>query len=403
MGVLKRFRELKIRDYMALCIFPLAYIISLFFRKKNKNLILIIEDGREAKDNAYWLFKYIRENYPNQDVAYVIDYNSKDYLKVKDLGKCIEYASFKHWIYYLSANINASTQKDGKPNAAVCYFFEVVLKILKNKRVFLQHGITISDAKWLYYDSTQFRTFICGAKTEYDAIVKNFGYPKEKVEYLGFSRFDNLHEPNINKKQILLMPSWREWLIHKTDYYYEFNESTDFTKSEYYTRWNEFINSDKLIEFLEENNLELIFYPHRNLQKYLHLFNNRSNNIKFAHSAEYDIQKLLKESAVLITDFSSVFMDFAYMNKPTLYYQFDYDKFRKAQYQEGYFDYADGFGPVFYNSDDMSRIVGYLGELYNKEFEIDEKYLKKINEFFPIRDKKNSERIYNYLKGLLSE
>lgn len=398
MRFFKRFRELNWNDFCAVLIFPFAYFFSFFYREKNKKLILICESENEARDNGYWLFKYICHNHPEQRVCYAIKFSSPDYDKVRELGECVNYGSFKHWLYYLSANINASSQKGGKPNAALFYVLEV-LGILKNKRVFLQHGITISDAKWLYYSNTKLKGFICGAKPEYNAISKNFGYPSDNVKYLGFSRFDQLHNLTVNKKQILLMPSWREWLVTKTDAYYEFNESYDFRESEYFKCWNAFLSNIELLEFLEEKKLSLVFYPHRNLQRYLHFFENKSANIIFASWKEFDIQTLLKESAFLITDYSSVFMDFAYMKKPMLFYQFDYTKFRKGQYQEGYFSYAnDGFGKVCYSE---SEIVPYLKDSYARNFTLEQSYLSRIEMFFPLNDTKNSERIYTYLKEIL--
>ena len=56
-------------------------------------------------------------------------------------------------------------------------------------------------------------------------------------------------------------------------------------------------------------------------------------------NSEIDIQNLLKDSALMITDYSSVFMDFAYMEKPEIYFQFDEDQFRSTHYAKGYFDY----------------------------------------------------------------
>ena len=63
--------------------------------------------------------------------------------------------------------------------------------------------------------------------------------------------------------------------------------------------------------------------------------------------ADADIPQLLLTAGVLVTDFSSVSMDFVYMEKPILYFQFDRDDFRKGHQSVGYFDYdRDGFGPV---------------------------------------------------------
>lgn len=45
---------------------------------------------------------------------------------------------------------------------------------------------------------------------------------------------------------------------------------------------------------------------------------------------KYDVQQLLKESLLLITDYSSVFFDMMYMNKPVIFYQFDENQYRKV-------------------------------------------------------------------------
>ena len=69
--------------------------------------------------------------------------------------------------------------------------------------------------------------------------------------------------------------------------------------------------------------------------------------VEFCDWRTCDLQDLLRRAAFLVTDYSSVAMDFAYMQKPLLYYQFDLDEFRANQYKAGYFDFVrDGFGPV---------------------------------------------------------
>ncbi len=242
------------------------------------------------------------------------------------------------------------------------------------------------------------RLFICGAKPEYEFVKEKFGYPEENVKYLGFPRFDNLHNITINKNQILIMPSWREWLTKKTDAYYEFNYDKVFEHSNYYKYWNKLLNDTELIEFIEKNNLKIIFYPHRNMQPFLEYFKISSQNIIIATWKEYDIQKLLKESAVMITDYSSVALDFAYMRKPIIYYQFDVEEFRKGQYAEGYFDYKNsGFGDF---TTDCKDVINLLKKSYAKDFGITDQNKKRIDEFFPLYDRNNCKRIYEEIRKI---
>ena len=50
----------------------------------------------------------------------------------------------------------------------------------------------------------------------------------------------------------------------------------------------------------------------------------------------------------MITDYSSVAFEMAYLKKAVLYYQFDEEEFFSGKHwQKGYFDYRkDGFGAV---------------------------------------------------------
>lgn len=375
-----------------------AMFLSLFYRKKLSDIWLICEDENEARDNGYYFFKYVLTNHPEQRVFYAINTDSPDFKsKLQGLDCIIKFGSLKHWIYYLCANKNISSQKGGKPNAAVCYLFEVQFRILKTNRVFLQHGITISDAKWLYYNKTRFDLFICATSQEYDFVKEKFGYPDDKIKLLGFSRFDNLDNSILNKDYILCMPSWRNWLGRKMHGKNRVEEFKNIEETEYFKSWNEFLNMNELLEFLRKKNKKIIFYPHRNMQKFIKSFTTKSENIIIANSSDYDVQYLLKKCALLITDYSSVFFDFSYMGKPVIFYQFDYEKFRKFQYQEGYFSYdKNGFSR---RTEYKNEVIKYINDLYESNFELNEDELAELNRIFGKRDKNNSERIYRFLKN----
>lgn len=391
--VVNSLKYLKLSDIFSPFIFVGAFVCSLFFRFINKikkrNLWLICEGKVEARDNGYHFFKYIREKHPEEFCFYVIDKKSDGYKKIAKYGNIIQYHSFKHWIYYLSAQYNISSQKAANPNQILFYIIHVVFGWYKN-RVFLQHGITVSNGIWLYYKNTKFRYFICGAKQEYEFIKEKFGYPEENVIYTGFPRFDNLYNNKVNEKQILIMPTWRNWLGRETN---SLSEKTNFKETDFYNNWNGLLNNNKFINFIEKNNYSVLFYPHINMQKYLNDFQIKSKNIKLVDT-KTDIQTVLKESAIMITDYSSVFMDFSYMLKPVVFFQFDYNEYRKKQYQEGYYDYKkNGFGPTAENIDE---IVANLIKI--SENGVDEDYIDRMKKFFELKDNKNCERIYDKLK-----
>ena len=377
--------------------FLLALPCSVFYRRKRKDMWLICDNENEARDNGYHLFRYIRSHHQETDAVYAISKRSPDRERVEGLGEVVNYGSLRHWIYYLSAKYNISSQKGGKPNAAVCYILEVK-GIIRNTRVFLQHGIIKDDMPWLYYNETKMRMFVCSTEREWKYVSEKYGYPDGWVRKLGICRLDELHEMKVKPKQVLLMPTWRSWIATPTSASDEIEDVSDFRSTEYYRGWSEFLCSERLHEILRKYGLKLVFYPHRDMQSFLHYFNIDDENITVAKWPGYDVQELLKESAYLITDYSSIAMDFAYMKKRLMYYQFDYEDFRKGQYPQGYFSYEkDGFGPVVYNADDALTELERAAE---EDFANPEEYLSKHDGFFDLYDKNNCERNYQAIKEL---
>ena len=187
----------------------------MLINKKNREVYLIGERKNEAKDNGYHLFKYVRNEHPDDKFYYVIEKDSNDLNKISMLGNIIYYNTLKHYIYYviakklICAHVGSCT-----PDSALCWALEGK-KIINKYKIFIQHGITKELIPSLMYENTGFNEFICGAKPEYDFVKKEFGYDNDAVKYLGFCRFDNLHNCKL-KNQILIMPTWRKWIPSAT-------------------------------------------------------------------------------------------------------------------------------------------------------------------------------------------
>lgn len=375
-----------------------AYCIGIILRlsPSNKDIWLIGERKGEAKDNGYHLFKYIRKNYSSDKVYYVIDKNSTDLEKLLSLGNVIYADSFKHYLYYAMSNkLVVAHLGSCVPDSPVCWKLEDK-NIIKKKRAFIQHGITKELIPTLMYENTKADLFICGAKPEYEFVKSEFGYVDNSVKYTGFARFDNLHNLK-EKNQILVMPTWRQWIPSMTWSSVDKERSREiFLESDYYKMFNNLINDNKIMKLLEEYNMNLIFYPHYEMQGYVDLFSIKSNRIKIANKDEYDVQQLLKESKVLITDYSSVAFDFGYMRKPVIYYQFDEEKYYKNHYKKGYYDYEiHGFGPKIKNENDLIKSLDKI-----LKYGLDSKYKDRYDEFFPLYDTENCRRHYDVIKNI---
>lgn len=370
----------------------LALPIAFFVRRKRKHLWLLCDTRYEAGDNAYWLFAYISRHQPETDAVFALDKKSRDYEKVRSLGKIVQYGSLKHWVYYLAAEKNISSQKMGKPNAAICYLLEVY-GIIKNKRAFLQHGVITADLTFLHYPHTRMSLFVCSTYREWKFVRDVYEYPAGVVQQLGLCRFDGLHHFDVKKGQVLVMPTWRMYIRNQISNKNKEKAQDEFKKTAYFRHWDGLLNNTGFLKLLEDYKLEVVFYPHREMNSFLDCFTFSSRHIRIASWKEQDVQSLLKESAVLITDYSSVAMDFAYMKKPLIYYQFDYEEFRCNHHPEGDFSFEqDGFGPVVRSVDE---VVDTLGGMCVRDFQNEKEYLARHEQYFDLYDDCNCERNYN--------
>lgn len=393
---LEKLKRVKPGDLLHIIKFILAFPIAMVYRFFRRDLWLLCDTENECRDNGFWLYKYLREN-TSEDAVYAINRKSPDYARVKDMGPVIQYGSFRHWIYYLAASKNISSQKMGKPNAAICYVLEVY-GILRNKRAFLQHGIITADLSFLYYPHTKMSLFVTSTYDEWKYVNDRYGYPEGCVQELGLCRFDHLHDMKVKKNQILIMPTWRMYIRNEISASDHELEAQKFMETDYYRYWDALLKDERMIRYIEENDLQIIFYPHREMHRFLKYFHVDHPNITVASWPEYDVQTLLKESAVLVTDFSSVAMDFAYMKKPLVYYQFDNEKFRKSHHQIGYFDFRkDGFGPVCVTE---QEVTDWLIRLHGQGFANEAIYLERHGKYFDLWDTKNCERNYKAIKEM---
>lgn len=392
-----RLRRVKMDQIFDIWKLPIAMMCAPFYKMKHKDLWIICEDPNEARDNGYWLFKYIMDHEKEQECVYAIWHTSPDIEKVNELGKTVEFGSLKHWIMYLASTKKISSQKAGNPNAAVFYFLEVY-ELLKDKRVFLQHGVIKDDLTWLHYDVTKMDRFICGAYPEYRYIDEIYGYPKGNVRYTGLCRFDGLHDFQSDKKLILIMPTWREWIADEDKRLEKYEGTKIISETNYFVSWIEFIKSNKLRELAQKYNVHFVFFPHRNMQKYLRIFPKSNEYIEIVGADEYDVQDLMKRASMMVTDYSSVFFDMIYMKKPVTFYQFDYDMFRMGQYKEGYFKYDDNpFGKSCRSLDDVFYDIE---EYIKNDFNVSDEYLLAHKEYFKLYDKNNCKRIFDVVKEL---
>lgn len=101
----------------------------------------------------------------------------------------------------------------------------------------------------------------------------------------------------------------------------------------------------------------------------------------------------IRKSLANITDYSSVAIDFLYMNRPVLFYQFDIDEYKEKV--DSYIDLDNElFGTVAYN---VEGAVNGVVEMINNNFSASVKQIDDRKMFFKYNDNKNCDRIYSII------
>lgn len=381
-----------------------AYVLNIPISHalKKRELWLVREKSTEARDNGYHLFKYIRETNPSINVYYLISKDSPDLAKVTRLGNVIYINSLKHYLYYFNAKVSASSQALGAIPDPTEILFNLAKRLHRKDQIIihLKHGITKDEMPHsdFDYEIVHYDLICCASERERKFVQETYNYPDDHVKAIGFCRFDNLYKEHKKKKQILIMPTHRMWLqALNTGKEATENELISFELSNFYKAYSLLLDDSNIIECAKKNGYTIVFYLHYALQSYNKCFEKYSNDtIVIANRTQYDVQQLLQESSLLITDYSSVFFDFAYMEKPVIFYQFDEMKYREGHYKKGYFDYrTDGFGPVFERSSD---VILETCKLITRGCFVDEKYKNRIDDFFCVRDDNNCYRVFNEIK-----
>lgn len=376
--------------------FFLRYLYAFLKLFIKSDIILINDRPSVAGDNGEAMFRYLCEIHPQKVKPYfVIDKKSKDYKRLKNIGRVVPTKSFKLKILHLFAKAKLSSQTDY--DVYTVFNGNYVKDILyKTKKVFLQHGITKDDVSKVYSRFFQgFDMFITAANPEYTSIIENkaYGAPPDITKLTGFARHDLLN--NDSEKIIVIAPTWRKSLLLNVTKGILID---DFTSSQFFLQYKFLLTDTEFKKFLKDNGFKIYFVLHNMMRNALNLFQPFFDDI-IINAYDIPYSSLFSKSAIMITDYSSNAFEFAYLKKPILYFQFDNKVFfTEHTYTKGYFDYEkNGFGPVITNE---KALIKYVSTLINNNCSMEAQYLERINKFFAFNDKNNRKRIWEEIKNV---
>lgn len=363
----------------------------------HKEVWLISDRINKADDNGEAFFEYLNQEKPKGiRFYYAISKNSPDFERLKRSGKVIEFLGWKYkWLCLCGAKVISSQGEDYiyRPFRDYSYCYADLMQ--KTRFVFLQHGVIKDDlSRWLKRYHKNIHMFVTTTVPEYESIINgDYGYDAEVVRMTGLPRHDRLYHKE--KKCITIMPSWRAYLVGETNVQTGKRQPADgFEKSQYCKMYSELLSSKAFLNNAEAHGYQIRFMPHPNMSectKMLHM----DPRVCIADGEKTAYRDVFAESDLVITDYSSVVFDFAYLRKPVLYFQADAEEFFSGShtYDKGYFEYErDGFGEVAY---DTETLIGLVKEYIDRDCTLKEVYADRINATFPYADKGNSKRVFD--------
>ncbi|MCS5663625.1 MAG: CDP-glycerol glycerophosphotransferase family protein [Flavobacteriales bacterium] len=370
-------------------------LITLFTRlveslfPKDNNLLTIFFTENNFADNGRYFLEYLSSN---TDHNYEVKVLVKNKSLFDEIG--LQYPDVTYYSKSLSGlklflktkNLVISHGSDAS------YFFPYFLDVKSKNIINLWHGIPLKrlslQVKGIRESKSRnrFQKFssICAASTfEQFLLASCFDIHVDDVWVTGTPRNDYLLHSNndlvqehahLNKKVILYAPTWREYGERSS--FFPFNDK----------------DLEGLNAFLETQDAYLLMRGHREEMERItdNYGEQRLSRILPAHQEIFpDVQRLLVHVDVLVTDYSSIYLDFLLLDKPMVFIPYDLEEYQS--YRGFLFDYeshtpGDKVGT-------QSEFMESLDRALNQpEFGASERVRMK-NLFHTHQDGKSSERI----------
>ena len=375
----------------------ISYIKYFIFNKTNNNLIIFESYmGRQYSCSPKAIYEQMLKNPKFDDFIYVwalrdpseyydlslnkntkiIKFGSKEYYKT--------YSKAKYWVSNSRINEAILKRKDqvyiqcwhGTPLKRLGYDIKYENGNSMNSSKDIKKKYSQDSKRYTYMISpSKFCTdrFVSAFNLKDKSIIKELGYPRndELFKYKQKDVIKIKKRLNIasNKKVILYAPTWRD-NQHKSGVGYTYKLGIDF---------------DKLKSLSDE--YVILFRTHYFVANYINLEKYKDFIINV--SDYNDINDLYIVSDMLITDYSSVFFDYANLKRPIIYYMYDYDEY-KNNLRDFYIKTSELPGPIVKNEDDLVSNIKSIDEV-NKKYS--EKYRKFNCKYNYLDDCNSSERV----------
>ncbi|WP_420361914.1 CDP-glycerol glycerophosphotransferase family protein [Curtobacterium aetherium] len=373
-------------------------------REKYENAWVFMDRDTDANDNAEHLYRWVRANRPEVNAWFVLDAQSKDWGRLAAEGfRLVAHRSSEwrklmlHAVHLASSHIDVYVVNPlprwryGDPR----FMF-----------TWLQHGVTNYDiSRWVNAKPAELFVVVTPQEKESIAGDGPYTFTDREVVLTGFPRHDELLRkrratPDADRDLILVMPTWRKKLAGaQIPGSNERMKNPDFASSQYALEYDALIRSERLRDVADRTGKRVVFMPHPNMRPYLTDFD-VPDWVEVWDFATRNVQDVVARAALMITDYSSLGFEAAFLDVPLVYFQFDASSFFDGSHvgRRGYFDYErDGFGPVATTVAAVEAAVEGIGA---GGFVSDQVYSDRTRAAFVTRDEHNCQRVFEAMLAL---
>lgn len=356
----------------------------------------------KAGDNGEYIYDYVSRQRDGIDIRYIIKEDSPDYERMKNKGdkllvwgsdECLLTVLYAEAILTTHANVVSYSGFEKPLIPYVCDLFNA-------RNICIQHGLTTQNiAQFQNRLFDNLGLYLCASPNEITNLSRPiYGFDdRDALKLTGVARYDGLKSSD--RKQILITPTWRRNIANSNVAHVKKGHNDFFKNSEYYRLYNALINDPALIECAKKSGYRIIYLLHPAASAQIDDFD-RNDYVEIIPAAsDMNYEKILTESSLMVTDYSGVQFDFAYMRKPLLYYHPaslppHYDESDAYVYQ------TMAFGPII---DNHEELVASLCAYMKAKCVMAPEYVERADRFFAYRDHDNCRRIYKAILEYTSE
>lgn len=354
---------------------------ELFYKRVFNNLdikdnLVLFESfqGKAYSDSPKYIYEYMLKNKSNYKFVWVMNEPSK----IPGNPETVKRFSLKYYYYlarakYIVSNVrmpNKYIKRDeqsylqtwhGTPLKRLAGDMDNVHMPGTNAARY-KKNFNHETNKWDYLIApNQYSAEIFRRAFWFNNTMLPTGYPRNDIltnqnDEETISGLKRINQIPTNKKVILYAPTWRDDEYFKVGKY-KFNLKLDLH------RLKEQFGEEYIVllrmHYLVASNIDLTGLE----------------DFAYDVSKYSDISELYLMSDILITDYSSVFFDYANLKRPILFFTYDIKKYQ-GQLRGFYIDMETELpGPLLMNNDDIMNAIENIDE-------VTEKYKERYNEFY---------------------